>query len=793
MNSNPINQSPKGLDYRELTRPYLKQWKWFLVCFIVAIVLALVYIRYATPQYAVKAKIQILEDQGPDELSAFRDLELFSGGNTKVEDEIEILNSRSNIIEVIKELGLNITISAVGNIHNTEIYENPPFKVNFLIPDSLVYHAKDNFQIEIISETAFSYQAEPDTPVKMYSFGNAITSEIGEFVITPNAPRITDYKGKEYSVSVNPVNLVAQNYREKLQVTVTDEYSNIVSLTLNLAVEQKAINFINALISVYNRHAIEDKKTIADKTSEFINNRIADIYGDLSAVDQTAEEFKAGRGITDVASQSNLNLNVGASSQQELQNANTQLNIASSMKNIVENQTDFEVLPANVGLSNGSIANTTARYNELVLERKRLLKSSNEKNPIIVNLDQQLNGLKKSLQSSLNSMTNNLNLQVNNLSSQLAQINARIYAAPRNERALRDITRQQQTTESLYLYLLQKREESQITFASAIAKSKVIDSAYGLSEFPVAPKKPIIMLMAGLLSIMVPFSFIYVGQLLDNKVHNKVGLEKLVGGIPVLAEIPKLNKKESILVKWEERTVLAESLRILRTNMDYLIKSKRYKEGGNLIFVTSSVSGEGKTLVASNLAMIFANANKKVLLIGGDIRNPKIYQFYSGKHMDKLGKPYRNKDNKGLTDYLIDRSLQPKDVISTTLVNQQAMDIIYSGKIPPNPAELLMKDRLPELFGELRKMYDYIIVDTAPLMVVSDTLLISEHADQTLYVTRAGMTETKVLEFPLKLHAEGKLKGLSFVVNAVKSSNLGYGGKYGYGYGKSIRKWWRAS
>ncbi|MFC2148443.1 GumC family protein [Bacteroidota bacterium] len=779
-------------DYQELIGPYLKHSRWFVFSLLLLLAIAIIYIRYATPLYEVEGKIQIIEDaSSTSQLSTFNDLGMLTEGNALAEDEIEILGSRSNIMEVVKYLGLNTVIMAKGNIHDTEIYENPPFKINFLVPDSLVHLATGTFDIEILSETSFSFTDTEDLPAKNFSFGNTINSNVGEFVLIPNDPQMNRYVGRKYEILINPIGSVAQKYQLKIQIGLLDDQSNIVSISLQDAVEQKSIDIINTLIYIYNRNDIQDKKDMADKTSEFINDRIADIYGDLSSVDQTAEDFKEGRGITDVASQSNINLNVGAANRQELQNTTIQLNIAASMKDIVDNQNGYEVLPSNIGLSDASIANTTARYNELVLERNRLLKSSNEKNPIIVNLDQQLKGLRRNLQSSLNSMANNLNLQVNNLSSQLSSINARIYAAPGNERALRDITRQQQTTEALYLYLLQKREESQITFASTAPKSKIIDRAYPTSEFPVSPKKPIILLASMILGILLPFSFIYVNQLLDNKVHNKVDLEKLVGTIPVLAELPKLSKKENTLVKSNERTVLAESLRILRTNLDYIIKSNKNSSKGNIIFITSSVPGEGKTFISSNLAMIFANTNKKVLLIGADIRNPKIYQFYSGKNVDKLGKPFRNKDNNGLTEYLVDSDIRARDIISSMLVYDHSIDIIYSGKIPPNPADLLMSDRMSELLEVVRHDYDYVIVDTAPLMVVSDTLLISEYADQIIYVTRAGVTELKVLDFPLKLYKEGKLKGLSFIVNDVKSSNLGYGGQYGYGYGKSVKKWWR--
>ena len=762
---------------------------------VVAIILAFLSIRYTIPEYAVQAKIQILEDQNTtSELGAFQDLGMITGGNTKVEDEIAILKSRSNLIQVVKELGLNVKIMALGTVLDTEQYVNPPFKVNYLVPDSLVSAAQDEFYIKILSPTTFSYAEEEDASEKVYSFGQTINSEIGDFVLTPNDDQMKGGQDGDYKVVVNPVALVAQEYQEKLVLSVTNDISNIVSIALNDADEQKGINIINGLIDTYNGNAIRDKKEIADKTSEFINERIADIYGDLSTVDQTAEEFKEGRGITDVASQSNINLNVGAASQQELQQANIQLSIAASMKDIIDNQEGFEVLPSNIGLSDPSIANTTARYNELVLERNRLLKSSNEKNPIIVNLDQQLIGLKRSLKSSLNSMTNNLNLQVNNLSRQLSQINARIYAAPGNERALRDISRQQQTTEALYLYLLQKREESQITFASATPKSKVIDRAYGVSEFPVSPRKPLILLTSLILGMIIPFSVIYVKELLDNKVHNKVGLEKLVGNVPVLAELPKISKKDKFLIKSEERSILAEAMRILRTNIDFVLKSKGKTDSGKVIYVTSSVPGEGKTLVSSNLAMVYANANKKVLLIGADIRNPKIYRFYGGKNVNKLTKSNFNIKNKGLTDYLVDNQLRVRDVVTPLLVHNHTIDVIYSGRIPPNPADLLLSHRVEELMTEVRSQYDYIIVDTAPLMVVSDTRLITEHADVIVYVTRAGYTETKALEFPLKLYKEGSLKRLSFIVNDVKASNLGYGGRYGYGYSStSKKKWWRAS
>lgn len=771
---------------------YTTHWKWFVLCAIIALALAYVYIRYSTPKYAVQTQIQILEDKSSgSELDVFQDMNIFGGGKNKVEDELLIINSRSNFIEVVKDLNLSTKIMVQGNIIETELYKNPPVNLNFISPDTIVNKANFEFFLTISSSTTFGYTEEEDKPVKIFAFGKNVPTPIGDIVITPNTQFLNSYKDKKLRISVNPIEDVAQSYRTRVMVSNPGEFSNIVNLTLEDAIQEKATDILNSLIGIYNKNAIQDKQEIADRTSNFINERIADISTDLSSVDQSAQDFKTDAGVSDFAAEASVNLNVGMANQQELANARNQLNMASSMQDLVENQETYEVLPTNIGLSDPTIASTTSMYNQLVQERQRLLKSSNEKNPVIVNLDQQIAGLKRSMQQSLNNSVNTLGMTVNSLSGQQARFNSKIYSSPAKERGLRDITRQQQTSESLYLYLLQKREEAQISAASSSAKSKVIDEAYAITKLPVSPKKSLVYLASLILGLLLPFSIIYANDLLDNKVHNMHSLEKLVNNIPVLGELPKLNKKDQKFVVKEDRSVLAESLRIIRTNLDYIIKTRELKEGkGNIIYVTSSVPGEGKTFLSTNLSMILASTNKKVLLIGADIRNPKLYTFFTGSDVDKMAKPSRNKDA-GLTEYLYDNTLEIRDIVNPMLIHHNTIDVIYSGRIPPNPAELLMSGRMRELFEQVSQTYDYVIVDTAPLMVVTDTLLISDYANLLIYVTRAGVTENKAINFPLKLQEEGKIKGLSFVVNDVDASNLGYGGKYGYGYGKSQKKWWK--
>lgn len=783
----------KDFDFKSLINNYIKHWKWFVLSVFFTCLLAFMYLRYTVPQYEAYAKVQILEEKGAaSELSVLKDLDIFSGGSggPKIVDEIELLKARDNFKKVIKKLKLNTRFFVIGNIRDSEIYgSNYPFAINFLSPDSIVNKFEHTFFVRIISATEFNYSDEEDGVFKTYSFGANINTQIGDIILLPETKNLQNYKDKIIRIEVKPLPMVIANLRERTKMNVAGEFSNIIDVSLMDSKKQRAIDILNNLIEINNENAVTDKKAIADRTTAFINDRIAEIYSNLSSVDQTAETFKENRGIADLGSQSNINFSQSAASEKQLQDANIQLNIASSMKDLVSNQEEYEFIPTNVGLNDSGIASAAQQYNELVAQRNRLLKSSNEKNPVIVKLDQQLDGLRKGMQSSLNNVTNNLNLQVNSLSKQLSQINSRIYATPSNERALRDISRKQQTIESLYLYLLQKREESQITFASAAPKSKIINYAYS-STFPVTPKGKIIYLAALMLGLLIPFSIIYVKDLLDDKVHNKLDLEKITGDIPVIVEVPKLGKKDNRLVKKEDRSVLAESLRILRTNLNYIQRSHK-STPNNIIFITSSVPGEGKTFISSNLAAIYANTGKKVLLIGADIRNPKLYDFFTTDDMiqtDKM-KPRRSTKD-GLTEYLVDPNIKVEDITIPAQVNENSIDIIFSGKIPPNPTELLMKDRMGELFEKASKMYDYVIVDTAPLMVVTDTVLISEYASQILYVVKAGATEMKVLDFPLKLKEEGKLKGLSFVVNNVKQANLGYGGKYGYGYGKSVKKWW---
>lgn len=784
--------SEKKEDIKNIIATYAKHWKWFVLCGLLALIIAYLDIRYTVPEYMVQSQIQIVQEKnsGP-EMGVFQDLNIMGGSSKQVEDEIEILASRSNFIEVVKELGANVQIMALGKVINTEVYANPPIKINFIAADSVVHNANYSFYIEFSSATTFGFAETEGAPSKIYSYGNGISTPLGNMVITPNVKDPKGLIGNQYRVSFTPVENVARSLKAAVSIAVTEEYSNILDVSMVSAIPDKAKNIIDKLIEIYNRNATDEKRRVADTTSEFINNRIQLISGTLTSVDQDAQELLTQKGMTGSGLEVGAAVQVSAGSRQNLESAKVQLQMVSGLKDYVNSETGYDEMPV-VDVGSGALSQATLQYNSLVAERKRLLKSADERNPMIVNLDEQLDGIKSTMQSSLNSMERNVGMNVSTLESQLGRIQGTIYSAPENQRELRNITRKQETTESLYLYLLQKREESQIAFASAEPKSNIIDKAFVSSPTPVKPKKAITYLAALMLGLLLPFGVVFAKDQLDTKIHNKHSLETLTKDVPVLGELPSLSKKDSKIIINDDRSVLAEALRIIRANLDFLIKTRHAsdKSKNNVIYVTSSTPGEGKTFVSTNLSMILSSTQKKVLLVGADIRNPKLYAFFSGGSVDKLKTPSRNKDA-GLTEYLLDDSILVKDIIRPMLVHNNTIDVIYSGKIPPNPAELLMSTKVKDLLDEVSELYDYVIVDTAPMMVVSDTLLIAPYADHIIYVTRAGVTDETAVKFPLNLREEGKLKGVSFVVNDVSLDNLGYGGKYGYGYSKTSKKWWK--
>ncbi|GAL67073.1 GumC family protein [Jejuia pallidilutea] len=787
MNSQLTNNiSQTDFNLKKAIIRYLKHWKWFAFSAIVFLVLAYFHLRYTEPVYSAQAKIMLVDEKssGAPGKELLRDLQSFSEvENKKTEDEIEVLKSRKLMENVVKELSLNKQFHFEGRFHNSQLFKNIPININFIASDSIVNEADFKFTIEFLSEESFNINfKEDEIPTKAF-FGKSIDTPIGDMILTPNFKEFNNVKDKVLSVRLRPVFKVAESYREKVTITQIKEFSKVINLSLKDTNKDKAISILNTLISEYNRNSIEDRNERSKNAADFINERISLIASDLSQVDDKIERFKTANKLTNITSEVDLYLNSSAQVDQELAETKTQLNQISYMKNVIGSKSmEYDYIPSDIGMSNPSITNITNKYNDLLRERNNLLKgSTTEKNPIIVNLDQQLSSLKSSLNKSLNNLSKSTEVRMRSLQNRYSELNSKVYAVPGQVRKSRDIEREQGTKESILLYLLEKREEAAISLTSTSPGVKIIDEAYS-SGLPVSPNKKMAFIAALLVGLCIPFGVIYASDVLDTKIHNKEDLQKVFKNMTVLGEIPRLTNSDKLLIEKNDRSILSESFRIIRTNADYIRKGRKVENYNNVIFVTSTINGEGKSFFSMNMALTMANTGKKVLVIGADVRNPQIFPA--------IKKALNTKEIKnGLTEFLVDDAINVKDVVNTHLINDIKVDVLLSGKVPPNPAELLMGDRVKELFDNVSQEYDYVIVDTAPSMLVTDTILISQYAGHTIYLTRANYTEKEILNFAKELHDDKKLNGMMLVVNDVKQSNFGYGAKYGY-YGTPPKKRW---
>ena len=770
------------LTLREQLDSYLRYWPWFAVTVLLMLVGAFIYLRYTVPSYKVTATILIKDSKNNSlsELAAFQDLGMMGGFSASdFDNELEILRSKTLTERVVDKLNLNVNYYKEGNIRDAEVYANRAFDVEVISsPEESRTTPVGFLYIEPISTTTFTLKTD-DQKSKEYQFGESIAFDWGTLIVRPNLEVLNKGgNGEELRVGIRSRSAVVDGLRNAISATQVSKNSSVIQLELVSAVPDKAKAILNELIQQYNEDAINDRNMVSKNTANFIQNRLEIITEELDSVEIGKVEFKEKNRLTDIAAEGQLFLETASEFNKRHLEVETQIALVKTMEEYLKNGDASSLLPANLGVEKEGFASEVQSYNQMVLERNKLLQSSTAKNPLVVGLDKQIAGMRANILGSLDNVKNSLQIQRGRLSGQEARIGGEISAIPGKERQFRSISRQQEIKESLYLYLLQKREETAISLAVTTPKAKVVDSAYSQNN-PVSPKKQIILLAALILGLLIPFLVIYVRQLLDNKIRNRTYVERHAREIPIVGEIPELGKKDEELVTDNDHSVLAEAFRILRTNLQYLMLNKMEEtEGGRTIFVTSTVKGEGKTFVSSNLAITLANSGAKVILVGADIRNPQIQRYISSEY-----------NKKGVVEYLVYRDTTIKDYIqpSSTIKN---LWLMVSGTIPPNPAELWMQAGTKTLFEELRQEFDYVVVDTAPAMLVTDTLLINKYADITLYAIRAGHTEKKLLGFPLENKRSNKIKNLAFVLNDVSMAHFGYGNKYGYAYGQKKPSFW---
>ncbi|WP_250436350.1 GumC family protein [Hanstruepera flava] len=766
--------------FSDLIEPYTRKWKFILLCVISALALSFLYLRYANYEYHAKATIKIKDDKSQNklpEISSLQNYGLFSNDKNNVLDEIEIIKSRNLIKSVVKDLKFNVQMFVEGRVQAHEVYVNKPLNINFSITDSILHKIDTTFNIKINSSKDFYIKGldeETDNDGALYDFGESVPTTFGDIIITPNIGQYATKIGSKIKIKVSPLNGITSHYKNKLQIE-TNELSSIIKLSINDNVRQKGELFLDKLIEKYNEDVVNDKEMVVKTTSDFINNRLEIVSRELGQVDLTAEDIQQEKKLTDLATQSNLMLRNERENESKIIEVANQIQLIDYMNDHLSESIDAsDLLPANIGIGDDNIAQVTKRHNELVQERNRLLKYSSEKNPTVVNLTNQINQLKTNLSQSLSSIRSSNEITYNNLLSENARISSQIYSAPEKQREFRDIKRQQDIKESLYLYLLEKREESAITHGVSSPNAKIVDKAFASSK-PVSPKKVIIILAALILGFSAPIGLIYLMNLLDTKVHTAKDVKKEID-VPFIGDIPRSNKRAQLINK-VDYSPKAEAFRMVRTNIDFMLKS--IDNRAKTIFVTSTTSKEGKSHTSINLALSLSFSEKKVLLIETDIRVPKATNYLNVKN------------EIGLTNYISDPHLTLKDVIKN-LEGNEFLDVIPSGVIPPNPAELLMSDRMQELFDDIKNKYDYIIVDTAAVGLVTDTMLIGHHADLFIYVVRANYIDKRQLHLAESIYNEKRLPNMTILLNAVNQKK---GNGYGYGYGKNPnkRKWWKFS
>jgi len=772
-----VREEHKETPIRELVNQYTRYWFWFFLAIFLAIAVAFIYLRYTTPSYQSQATVIIKNDKssGPAELSAFAELSFFSKYNNKIENELAIFRSKRIIAQAVEALNLNVNYESIGTIKTTEMYAYKPFIVQYQsFQDSTKNKKVPKLFFKVKSELEYQVETESQTINNTYKFGERVSFPFGDITVLPvldDKEKFNNFINRSISVSYRPVALAALQYQKRLKVANEISNSNVVAITMQATVPEKAEDFINELIFQYNKDAISDQNQVAQKTANFIDSRLEIITRELDSVEKGKENFKSSNRLTNIEAEAQLILNNASEFNKRQFDVATQLELANTMIDYMETSSSNDLLPANIGLNAENVNESVNNYNQLILQRNNLLKTSTAINPVVINVNNQIDQVRAGILASLKNSSNALKVAMRDLNYQESTLNSRISEVPTKEKIFRGIERQQGIKEQLYIFLLQQREEASISLAVTAPKAKVVDPAYS-SVTPVAPNSLLVFLSALLAGVLIPFLIIYVQNLLNTKVRNRKDIEYPLPNTALVGEIPKIKNGSLQLVQQNDLSILAESFRILRTNLQYLLINKlNNPEDSKTIFVTSTIKGEGKTFVAFNLALTIALTGKKVVLVGGDIRNPQLQRYL----------PSERRNMKGLTEFIIDDSITASDIASTSEGNSD-LDIVLSGAIPPNPAELLMEKRTATLFEELSQTYDYIIVDTAPSMLVADTLLLNKFADVTLYVVRAGYTDKRLLEFTKETIEDERLINVAMVLNDVSFNNFGYGNKYGYAY-----------
>lgn len=778
--------SSSSFDFNAIYTMLILNWKWFILSLIICLGCAAAYLRYTTPVYQTFAKLLIKDDnsnsRGRNSIQNTATLGMISNTNG-IDNEMEILGSHSLATQAVRDLKLYVTYKSKGKVMDRLIYGIQPISVD--IDPAHLEKLSAPINLEITREgntyqiTGTYYASSGDNMEGPISINKTITnlpatiglrSGILSFTRNDSAPL---EQGQTQIVTIVSPSNAAYKYTGSLAVSQSSKTTTIAQLVLSDQNSQRAIDYLKQLVICYNRQANEDKNEIAVHTEEFINGRLEKINAELGNTEGQLENYKKSNHMVELKLNAGQALGNQNQLDQQLAEANTQVALLNSISDYMDQPDNkFQTLPSNVGLTDGSATQLINKYNDIVLERKRLLRSASETSPTVVPLTSQLEDLSASIRRAMNQTRRSMQIQRNGVASQYDKYSSQISQTPEQERMLTQIGRQQDVKSGLYLMLLQKREENSISLAATADKGKLIDDPQFAGK--ISPKSSLIMLIALIIALAIPTCILFIIQFFRYKIEGHDDVANLTQ-LPILADVAVANDtaktKADIVVHENKNNQMEEIFRSMRTNLQFMLK-----DGEKVIMFTSSISGEGKTFNAANLAVSFALLGKKILLIGLDIRKPRLAELFE-----------IDDHQHGITSLLIHDNPTESDVKSQIISSgiNNNLDLLLAGPVPPNPTELVARKSLEQIIDILKNIYDYILIDTAPIGLVTDTLQIGRITNATIYVCRADYTPKESFNLINSLNAEKKFPNISIVINGIDMSKKKYGYYYGYGrYGK---------
>ena len=777
----------KKVDIQEIFFKYLIHWPWIVGAVILCVIVAWIYLRMVTPVYNISATVLIKDDKKGGASSQLSELEnlgldgMFSSSQN-FDNELEVLRSKTLAKEVIQQLNLYVSYMDEDEFPARDMYKISPIQV------SLTPQEADKLSDPMIVKMALQPQGGIDVVVTVGEIeyqkyfdklpaifptneGTLAFFQVPDSVLIMQERKIGTLDIAEKTIrhitaTINRPMTVAKGYCANLSIEPTSKTTSVAVISLKNSSLRRGQDFINTLLEMYNRNTNDDKNVVAQKTAEFIDERIGIISKELGNTEENLETFKRNAGITDLASDAQIALTGNAEYEKKRVENRTQISLIEDLRKYI-NRNEYEVLPANIGLQDAALTSSIERYNEMLVERIRLLRTSTESNPAIVNLDTSIRAMKVNVSATLDATLQGLLITKNDLDREASRFSRRISDAPGQERQFVSIARQQEIKAGLYLMLLQKREENAITLAATANNARIIDEAIA-DDNPISPKGKMIYLIALVLGVGVPVGIIYLLELTKFKIEGRSDVEKLTS-VPIIGDIPLTDEKQGAIAVFEnQNNLMSETFRNIRTNLQFMLENDK-----KVILVTSTVSGEGKSFISANLAISLSLLGKKVVIVGLDIRKPGLNKVFNIPRKEV-----------GITQYLANPEKNLMDLVQLSDVSKN-LYILPGGTVPPNPTELLARDGLDKAIETLKKNFDYVILDTAPVGMVTDTLLIGRVADLSVYVCRADYIHKNENTLINELAEKDKLPTLCTVINGLDLKKRKYGYYYGYGkYGK---------